>query len=188
MPSHVFSKILAAAAAALAFATVRSYAAPADAPSPDNTADAQLIASAKPAIDAVNADWLPALRRRDAKAIAAAYADNGVFVSAGGESVVGREAIEQLYRARIERIHRVVGGDIVQEGMATSGGLIYEWGHASLDTEQADGTHTSGGGGYLTVWQRDAHGVWRIVRNLVLPPTAPQPNPASGDGRSGRHP
>jgi len=36
---------------------------------------------ARAAIDRANTDWLPAMKRQDAKTIAEAYADEGVFVS-----------------------------------------------------------------------------------------------------------
>ena len=57
-------------------------------------------ASARAAIDSVNAAWLPALQRRDGAAIAEAYADDGVLVAANGETTRGRAAIEQVMARR----------------------------------------------------------------------------------------
>jgi ketosteroid isomerase-like protein len=87
----------------------------------------------------------------------------------GGDSVKGRAAIEQLMRDRFSRTGPVVDGTLTQDNLVAAGSMIYEWGHAELEM---------GGRGtlsparvtarYLTVWQRDASGRWRIIRNLSL--------------------
>jgi uncharacterized protein (TIGR02246 family) len=116
-----------------------------------------------------NDDWLPAMRRQDAQAIAEPYADDAVFVAATGESVNGRAAIAQLMRDRFSRSGRVVGGTLKQDGLIAVGSMIYEWGHADLEVAGAAGTQTSRSTGrYLTVWKPDASGHWRIIRNLSL--------------------
>jgi uncharacterized protein (TIGR02246 family) len=126
-------------------------------------------ADALAAIERANNDWLPAMKRQDAKAIAEVYADEGVFVLPNGDSVKGRPAIEQLMRDRFSRTGPVVGGTLKQDNLVVAGSMIYEWGHAELEV---------GGGAnlpasrviarYLTVWQRDGSGRWRIIRNLSL--------------------
>ena len=130
--------------------------------------ESHLIASAKPAIDAANRDWLPAMQHRDARVLAEPYADAAVFVTRTGECIVGRAAIEQLYRKRFERGGRVVGGHLVHDGMSAEGDRVYEWGHARVDVQQPGAAPTTSDGRYLTVWARDAHGAWKILRNLVL--------------------
>src|SRR6185437_523696 len=56
-----------------------------------------VIASARNAIDAANSGWLPAMKRGDADAVAAAYADDGVLVTSKGEAIRGRAAIAARY-------------------------------------------------------------------------------------------
>ena len=126
----------------------------------------RMIAEAKPAIDKANKDWLPAIERQDAKELAAPYADNGIFLTATGESVVGRTAIERLYQDRFAKA-RVLDGELIQDGLTAQGTLIYEWGHARIDSEH-DGQRSTRTGAYLTVWRRDPDGVWRIIRNLTF--------------------
>lgn len=126
--------------------------------------DAQ-IAAAKPAIEQANGDWLRALKAGDAAAIAAAYADDGVFVLPDGSQLAGRAAVEKLYARPTPGI--VVGG-IDSEGVACGAdGLIYEWGQGRLVTRDADGREQTRGGPYLTVWKRIG-GDWKIVRNLAF--------------------
>ena len=126
-------------------------------------------AEARAAIARANDEWLPAMKAQDAKAIVEPYADEGVFVTATGESVKGRAAIEQLMRERFSRSGRVLGGTLRQDDLVAVGSMIYEWGHADLELAGASGAppaHTFGR--YLTVWKRDASGRWRIIRNMSL--------------------
>jgi uncharacterized protein (TIGR02246 family) len=124
------------------------------------------IASAKPTIEHANDDWVRALRARDAAGIAAAYADDGVFVLADGTEVKGRAAVEKLYAA--QRPVQILGGGIESQGIVCGAdGLLYEWGQGRLVIRAKDGAERKSGGPYLTVWKRFDSG-WRIVRNLAF--------------------
>ena len=126
-------------------------------------------ASARQAIAAANAEWLPAMQAQDAATIAAVYADDGVFVAVNGETVRGRGAIEQFMRERFGRSGRVVSGKLTQDGLTRAGVLIYEWGHADLQLSRNGEAPSASSGRYLTVWAADPQGRWRIMRNLSLP-------------------
>ncbi|HEY0178218.1 MAG TPA: SgcJ/EcaC family oxidoreductase [Dokdonella sp.] len=130
--------------------------------------DAALVVAARPAIEAANADWLTAMRSRDASALASAYAETAVFVTRGGQSIVGRAAIERYYRAAFENSPPIVDGGLVEDGIATSGNLVYEWGHGSYTIEPTPGAPVANSGYYVAVWQADASGAWKIVRYLAL--------------------
>lgn len=133
------------------------------------TAAGAVPADARAAIERANSDWLPAMKRQDAQAIAEVYADDGVFVLPNGDSVKGRAAIEQLMRDRFSRTDPVVGGTLTQDNLVAAGSMIYEWGHAEI-AMGGRGTQSASrvSARYLTVWQRDASGRWRIIRNLSL--------------------
>lgn len=126
-----------------------------------------IIASARDAIDTANSGWLPEMERGDAAAVAAAYADDGVLLTSKGAAVRGRAAIAARYKEELAQLGRVVGGGLVQEGVAVSGGMIYEWGHGWL-AFQKDGKRQVSSGPYFTVWRRSPGGNWQILRNLVL--------------------
>lgn len=126
--------------------------------------DAQ-IASARPAIEHANGDWLRALKAGDAAAIAAAYADDGVFVLPDGSQLKGPAAVEKLYARPVPGI---VAGGIESAGVVCGAeGLLYEWGQGSLTVRGADGRAQTRGGPYLTVWKRIGAD-WKIVRNLAF--------------------
>ena len=96
------------------------------------------IADARPAIDHANGDWLRAMRAGDAASIAAAYADDGVFVTRDGQAAKGREAVEALFVSGSGA--SITGGGIVSQGLACGeAGLVYEWGQGEIRTRAADG-------------------------------------------------
>jgi uncharacterized protein (TIGR02246 family) len=135
---------------------------------PGRAADADM-AAATAVIDRVDADWLGAMTAKDGDRIAAAYAEDGVFVLANGQTIGGRAAIAQFYRRRMLKIGQVLGGGIHRDGLAQGAdGVVYEWGHGGATTVDVAGRRATTDGPYLTVWRRDAGGAWRIIRNLVF--------------------
>ena len=132
---------------------------------------AAILASARPDIEAANAAWLPGLRKRDAALIAAAYADSALFIAADGTVTRGRAAVAELYAARFPHLGTIRDGGVVQDGLTVIGPTrIVEWGHAWIDQDPKHGAGppVRSGGAYLTVWNREADGHWRITRNLTL--------------------
>lgn len=128
------------------------------------------IAAATPVIDAVNADWLPAMQAKDGDRIAAAYAPDGVFVLPDGQSLKGRAAVAEFYHKQLTTPGvKILAGRIDREGLAQAGdGLLYEWGHGESKAQLPSGQVRESRGPYLTVWKRDAAGHWAIARNLAF--------------------
>jgi uncharacterized protein (TIGR02246 family) len=126
------------------------------------------VAAARATIDKANADWLPAMKAKDAQRIAADYAPDGVLLLPDGRTVIGPAAIADFYRARLASITVQTGG-LHSDGAATEdGGLVFEWGHGGSTSMDAAGHSSTRSGPYLTVWRQDAEGHWRIIRNLVF--------------------
>ncbi|WP_347260365.1 SgcJ/EcaC family oxidoreductase [Rudaea sp.] len=126
------------------------------------------LADARRAILAVNADWIVAMRARDAHRAALAYAEDAVFVTREGRVLSGRVEIEKAVAARTMQGTTLVDGALQDDGLQRAGALVYEWGHSSLKWRTAEGGIQSTEGHFLTVWKRapDAH--WQIIRNLTL--------------------
>jgi len=130
-----------------------------------------ILSSARPDIDAANTAWLPGLQRRDAVAIAAAYADSGLFIAVDGTVTRGRAAVARMYADRFPRLRPIRAGGIVQDGLTVLGPTrIAEWGRGWLELapERAGAPPVRSGGSYLTIWEREADGHWRIIRNLTF--------------------
>jgi len=132
---------------------------------------AAILTSARPEIEAANAAWLPGLKQHDAKSIAAPYADSGLFIAGNGTVTRGRDAVTRMYEARFPKLRPIRAGGIVQDGLAVIAATrIAEWGHGwlEMDAERAGAPPVRSGGGYVTVWERQADGHWRIVRNMAF--------------------
>ena len=130
-----------------------------------------IVASARPEIEAANAAWLPGLRQHDAKAIAAPYADSGLFIAGDGTVTRGRDAVARMYEARFPRLRPIRAGGIVQDGLTVLAPTrIIEWGRGwlEMEPERAGSPPVRSGGSYVTIWERQADGHWRIVRNLAF--------------------
>jgi uncharacterized protein (TIGR02246 family) len=126
-------------------------------------------AAALSTIDHADSDWLGAMRSRNVERIVAPYDRDGMFVTAAGLVIRGRDSIAALYRRRLGAIARIHDGAIVRDGVqAVNDTLVYEWGHGGMTfTDTAGATHSSRGP-YLTVWRKESDGAWRIIRNLVF--------------------
>jgi uncharacterized protein (TIGR02246 family) len=132
-------------------------------------AHAQSPSSALPTIVHADADWIGAMRAKDADRIVASYDSSGLFVTANGTVVRGRDRIAALYRRRFAAIAHVADGGIDRDGVRrVDDTIVYEWGHGRLTFTDTAGVQHTSHGPYLTVWRHEPDGAWRIIRNLVF--------------------
>jgi uncharacterized protein (TIGR02246 family) len=120
------------------------------------------------AVRKANSEWAAAMKTGDAAVIAAPYADRGVFIALDGTCIQGREAIEKMYRDRFAQAGLARSTKIDSKQLVVDGDLAYESGYAEIGVTR-EGKEIVRGGRYLTVWQRQADGEWKILRNVVLP-------------------
>ena len=156
MKTKLRSGVLSAAAVLLMVTGADSMAAA--------SGDAKLDSAVKKAND----DWAAAMKTGDAAAIAAPYADDAVFVGIDGTCLRGRDAIKKLYDTRFDQTGHASSTTINAKSIILDGDLAYESGDAEMGFVK-DGKPVVRGGRYLTVWQRQADGDWKILRNIVLP-------------------
>lgn len=119
-------------------------------------------------VQKANAEWAEAMKTGDAVVIAAPYADDAVFVLPDGKTLQGRAAIEVLYRDGFAKGGLASATKIDSKSLVRDDDLAYESGNADI-TVMRQGKPVTRGGRYLTVWQAQADGTWKIMRNLVLP-------------------
>lgn len=122
-------------------------------------------AAARRGIDAGNGAWISGMKEARAAIIAATYADNAVDCSATGDCIKGRAAIEQHLKERCAKLGKAVSASVTSSGSVQHGGFVYEWGRA--EATFSDGKKL--GGNYLTAWQQQPNGEWKIFRNLAIP-------------------
>src|SRR5271166_4638848 len=97
-------------------------------------------------------------------------AQTGAIDPAARECLKGRAAIEDYLRVRLAKSGRAASATATSLGSVQQGDFVYEWGRSEV--RFAGGkriTHR-----YLTVWQRQLGGVWKIFRNMPIPDDAPR--------------
>ena len=135
-------------------------------------ADAVAVPSGDPKLDRAirkaNSDYVEAMKTGDAAAIAAPYTDDAVFVGIDGACTRGRAEIEKMYRARFERSGLAKSTRINSRRVVVDGNLAYESGSGEIGRLR-EGKLSTDSARFLTVWQRQGDGQWKILRNVVLP-------------------
>jgi ketosteroid isomerase-like protein len=126
--------------------------------------------AARKDIDAGNQAWVKGMKEGRAAPIAATYTDSAVDCAATGECVKGRAAIEDHIMARIAKLGRATAASATSLGSVQQGDFVYEWGRSEVTF--ANGQKVAHR--YLTVWQRQPEGAWKIFRNMPIPDDAPQ--------------
>ncbi len=127
-------------------------------------ADSRLLS----AVTKANSDFEIAMTKSDTASIVAPYTTDAVFVSVDGTATKGRAAIEQLYRDRFAKSGPAIESRIESQQLVIDGDLAYERGRGSI-TREAKGQRVTDWARFLTVWQRQPDGDWKIFRNVVLP-------------------
>ena len=135
-------------------------------------ADAVAVPSGDPkldrAVEKANSDYVEAMKTGDAAAIAAPYTDDALFVGIDGACTRGRAEIEKMYRARFERSGLAKSTRIDSRRLVVDGNLAYESGSGEIGRLR-EGKLSTDSARFLTVWQRQRDGEWKILRNIVLP-------------------
>ncbi|MGB2623923.1 MAG: DUF4440 domain-containing protein, partial [Candidatus Acidiferrum sp.] len=121
--------------------------------------------AARAGIDAGNQAWIEGMKTGDAGRISATYAADGIDCGPAGECFRGKAEIETHIKALIASRGRARAASVQTWGSSEHGNFVYEWG-------QAEATFDGGKklvDKYLTVWQKQADGSWKIFRNMVIP-------------------
>jgi len=120
------------------------------------------------AVEKANSEFIVAMKTGDAATIATPYAENASFVTIDGACVQGRAEIEKLYRDRFARAGLAQSAKINSKKLVVDNDLAYESGDGEIGLLK-DGKLSIYNGRFLTVWQRQTNGDWKILRNVVLP-------------------
>lgn len=122
-------------------------------------------ASARQQIDAGNQAWIDGMKQGNVELIAATYASDAVDCSPAGDCIRGLAAIEKHMSAEMANLGKAESASVTSAGSVQQGTFVYEWGRAEA--------MFSGGrkimDRYLTAWQKQPDGSWKIFRNLVIP-------------------
>lgn len=128
-------------------------------------ADDLAPSSVSHAINQGNQSWILGMKTSDALVIAETYTEGALNCGPAGDCERGRDAIFASLKRRLARLGRAVSANVTSLGSSSQGGFVYEWGIATA--EFASGRQIEGR--YLTVWQKQEDGTWKIFRNLSMP-------------------
>jgi uncharacterized protein (TIGR02246 family) len=119
------------------------------------------------AITAAYARFVDALKRGDAAAVAASYTDDAVLMVPNTTAWEGRAGITQGFAGFLSQFSvvdpRLTTKDVVLGGDYAIERGTYAW---TLHPKTGTGADIVDNGKYLTVWQRQDDGSWKIVRDL----------------------
>lgn len=121
--------------------------------------------SARASINAGNQAWIDGVKLGTVDSIIATYSERSVDCGPTGNCIIGRPRIEQHMKTEYAKLGRATSASVSSWGSTQSGNFVYEWG-------QAQATFAGGKNivdKYLTVWQKQPDGTWKIFRNLVIP-------------------
>ncbi|MGA7155391.1 MAG: DUF4440 domain-containing protein [Acidobacteriaceae bacterium] len=117
------------------------------------------------AIDAGNQAWILGMKEGRAAVIGATYTEDAIDCGPGGDCIRGRAAIERQMKELFDRLGDATAAFVKSIGSVQQGSFIYEWGHAGATFANGKTVDSR----YLTAWQKQQDGTWRIFRNLVIP-------------------
>ncbi len=121
--------------------------------------------AAQKGIDAGNQAWVEGMKQGRAAPIAATYAEDGLDCGPTGDCTRGRTAIEQHVKDQFGKLGRAQSASVTSIGSVQQGNFVYEWGQATASFANWKKVVDR----YLTAWQRQPDGSWKIFRNMVIP-------------------
>lgn len=120
--------------------------------------------AARTGIDAGNQAWIDGIKSGDLARIVATYADDAVDCGPTGECFAGKSAIERHMKSQLAGLGRAQSASVRSIGSTRQGKFVYEWGEAEATFRGAKLVER-----YLTAWEEQSDGSWKIFRNLVIP-------------------
>ena len=115
-------------------------------------------------LEQLNANWNQALNSGNAAAVAALYTEQATLSPGNGQTLVGRAAIEQLFKSFVDNGVHNHTIEIVDVGGDSR--MAYQVAKWSANGAEKDGKKPSFGGILMSVFERRADGKW-LARSHV---------------------
>jgi len=120
---------------------------------------AENIEGGRAVVTALNTKWNKAFNSGNPESVAALYDENAILSPGNGEVLVGRIAIEGLFRSFIE--NGVHNHTIEIIDVHIDGNTMYEVSKWSANGAEKDETKPVFGGIFVNVFQIDGNGEWK---------------------------
>jgi len=116
-------------------------------------------------IDAGNQQWVDAMKQGNVALLAPGNAEGAVDCSPEGDCIRGRSALEEHAKEEMVKLGNADSASVISMGAVQQGRYVYEWGEAKAHFQNGKSILDR----YLTVWQEQPDGTWKVFRNLVIP-------------------
>ena len=116
-------------------------------------------------IDAGNQQWVDAMKQGNSALLAPGNTEDSVDCSPEGNCIRGRTALDGHMKEEMAKLGKADSASVISIGSVQQGRYVYEWGEAKAHFPNGKSILDR----YLTVWQKQPDGTWKIFRNLVIP-------------------
>jgi ketosteroid isomerase-like protein len=105
------------------------------------------------------------MKQGNAALLAPGNAEGAVDCSPEGNCIQGRRALEKQAKDQMAALGKADSASVVSMGAVQQGRYVYEWGEAKAHFPNGKSILDR----YLTVWQKQPDGTWKVFRNMVIP-------------------
>lgn len=136
------------------------------APKTQQPAPAPAAAVDTAAIRAMEAERLSAISKGDLEGYLAVYSDKAVWMPPQAPELVGKAAARYNLKQSLEEASFTVQVETSEQVVMSPDWVLDRGTFVITRTEKKDGKEVSSTGSYLTVWNREADGKWRISYDI----------------------
>ena len=126
------------------------------------------LAEARQAIDKGNAQWIEAWDKADASLLARLFAADGILLARNGKIFKGPQQILERQKPVMEGAGKGVKVTVTTVDLWLDGETAYETGKYSYKYQEK-GKPVTEEGRYVTIWQRQSDGSWKIIADIGIP-------------------
>lgn len=120
------------------------------------------------AIHAAVKEWSASAQAKDADKFCSFYAEDGVIMLEDAPDISGKAAIREGMGGMMQDPNFALSFAADKVVVARSGDLAYETGTYAMTLSDAKKQPSTEKGNYLVVWQKQADGVWKVVRDVPV--------------------
>lgn len=124
-----------------------------------------ISSAARRQIDAGNQEWIDGMKQGNVALLVKGFTADAVDCDPQGKCIRGLSALEEHSKELVAKFGKANSASVVSIGSVQQGGYVYEWGEATAQFPGGNSIVDP----YLTVWQEQPDGTWKIIRNLVIP-------------------
>lgn len=120
------------------------------------------------AIHAAVKEWSASAQAKDADKFCSFYAEDGVIMLEDAPDISGKAAIREGMGGMMQDPNFALSFAADKVVVARSGDLAYETGTYTMTLSDAKKQPSTEKGHYVVVWQKQADGVWKVVRDVPV--------------------